>query len=115
MRREVFDGEVVVDGGRIVRCRIEDCDTLNGNSSAARHVSLFNCLIVHNGRRSKSASGMGAVEYMFSGCVIVNCTFAGNVGQAIGHYPGTVYNCLFSENGSASWTRGMTVSVRLSR
>ena len=87
-----------VDGGRIVRCRIEDCDSWNGNSAGARHSSLFNCLVVRNGRRKTTA---GAVEYLFTGA-IVNCTFAGNAGQALGHYPYKVYNCLFSENGSAT-------------
>ena len=87
-----------LDGGNVIRCKVEDCDSFNGNSSAARHSSLFNCLIVRNGRRNSTC---GTVEYIFSG-VIVNCTFAGNACQALRHYPGQVYNCLFSENGSAS-------------
>jgi len=89
-----------IDGGRVIRCRVEDCDSWNGNSAGVRHSSLFNSLIVRNGRRKNSA---GAVEYVFPdvGGVIVNCTFSGNAGRAIGNYPGTVYNCLFSENGDA--------------
>ena len=87
-----------LDGGRLIRCRVEDCDSLNGNSSAARHSSLFNCLIVRNGRRNSTG---GAVEYVFGGA-IVNCTFAGNAGQALKYYPGLVFNCLFSENGNTA-------------
>ena len=84
------------NAGTFVRCRIEDCDAFNENSAACRYGSLYNCLIVRNGRRKPTA---GAVEYIFSG-VIVNCTFAGNAGPALQHHPGPVFNCLFSENGS---------------
>ncbi len=86
------------NAGTFVRCRIEDCDAFRTNSAACRYGSLYNCLIVRNGRRKPTA---GAVEYIFSG-VIVNCTFAGNAGQALKYYPGLVFNCLFSENGNTA-------------
>ena len=96
-----------VDGGRCIRCRIEDCDALS--VSAARHASMFSCLVVRNGMMS----GSSAVGYVFNGStngVLVNCTFAGNAGAALDAYPGTVRNCIFSENGSAALPTGSTGS-----
>ena len=86
------------DGGIYVRCRVEDCDATKANSAAIRWASLYNCLIVRNGRRCPTAP---AVAYVFSGGAVVNCTFAGNAGKALGDWPRTVYNCLFTENGDA--------------
>lgn len=83
------------NGGRYVRCRFEDCDAMT-YGAAARNVSLYNCLIVRNaGRRPK----VDAVAYVLDSGVIVNCTFSGNAGRAMGDYPGIVRNCIFSING----------------
>ena len=90
-----------VDGGRCIRCRIEDCDAM-ATEAASRHASMFSCLIVRNGRMSGRRPAVG---YVFNGStngVIVNCTFAGNGGAALDSFPGTVRNCIFSENGDAS-------------
>ena len=95
-----------VDGGRCIRCRIEDCDAM-ATEAASRHASMFSCLIVRNGR----LSGRPAVGYVFNGStngVIVNCTFAGNGGAALDSFPGTVRNCIFSENGDASFKTDST-------
>lgn len=87
------------NGGRYVRCRFEECNATS-YGAAARNVSLYNCLVVRNAGLKPAVE---AVSYVLDNGVVVNCTFSGNAGRAMGDYPGTVKNCIFSVNGDVKF------------